>query len=291
MILDVKNILIISIALFYLIIGSIEDLKTREVMDYSNFSLIALGFGVNIFYSLIYNNWIIGLQSIAGFGIFVGIAYIMFYAGQWGGGDSKMLMGLGALIGLEFSFSRIPFLLDFFINILLLGAVYGLLWSLGLTIKHWKKISKKLYQKLHHYRKIRNSILLLSGAILIIILIKQNYFITMFGLGFIFVAFFAYYIWIFIKSIEVEMMQKEIDVEKLTEGDWIVNDVKIKGKYICGPKDLGISKEQIEKLIKFKKQNKIKTILIKEGIPFVPSFLFAFLLTIFVRNVWLILLK
>lgn len=291
MILDVKNILIISIALFYLIIGSIEDLKTREVMDYSNFSLIALGFGVNIFYSLIYNNWIIGLQSIAGFGIFVGIAYIMFYAGQWGGGDSKMLMGLGALIGLEFSFSRIPFLLDFFINILLLGAVYGLLWSLGLTIKHWKKISKKLYQKLHHYRKIRNSILLLSGAILIIILIKQNYFVTMFGLGFIFVAFFAYYMWIFIKSIEVEMMQKEIDIEKLTEGDWIVNDVKINGKYICGPKDLGVSKEQIEKLIKFKKQNKIKTILIKEGIPFVPSFLFAFLLTIFVRNAWLLLLK
>ncbi|GIU69536.1 MAG: hypothetical protein KatS3mg002_0772 [Candidatus Woesearchaeota archaeon] len=46
-------------------------------------------------------------------------------------------------------------------------------------------------------------------------------------------------------------------------------------KYITGPKDLGISKEQIELL----KKSKIKKVLVKEGIPFIPAFLIAFILT------------
>ena len=52
-------------------------------------------------------------------------------------------------------------------------------------------------------------------------------------------------------------------------------------KYLCGPKDLGISKHQIELL----KQLGYKKIKIKEAIPFIPSFFLAFMLTITYGNI------
>ncbi|PIO05594.1 hypothetical protein COT47_04145, partial [Candidatus Woesearchaeota archaeon CG08_land_8_20_14_0_20_43_7] len=51
-------------------------------------------------------------------------------------------------------------------------------------------------------------------------------------------------------------------------------------KYICGPKDLGIEKKQIAILLK----HKVKKVLVREGIPFVPSFLIAFIVNVFFQN-------
>ena len=42
-------------------------------------------------------------------------------------------------------------------------------------------------------------------------------------------------------------------------------------------KNPGISKEQIAELMALKKQKKLTTVLLKEGIPFVPSFLLGFI--------------
>jgi hypothetical protein len=76
-----------------------------------------------------------------------------------------------------------------------------------------------------------------------------------------------------------------IPVEKLTEGDWIVKDVIVGGKRICGPKDLGISKPQIEVLLKLKQKGKIRKILVKEGMPFVPVFLISFVISLIWGNI------
>lgn len=287
--LEVRYIIMVFVALFYLVTNSIQDLKTREVYDYSNFTLIALGLALNLLYGTITNNWLITLQSIAGYLVFVGIAYMMFYAGQWGGGDSKMLMGLGALIGLEFSFSGLPFLAEYFINILIIGALYAMVWSIILAIKNWKELSKNIKKRLADklVRKIRISLIIFSVVLLIGMIIINNFLIRTMLFAVIFVFFLMFYLWIFIKAIEKSIMYKKLDIDKLTEGDWIVKDVKIDGKYICGPKDLGISKEAIEKLKKFKQKGKISKILVKEGIPFVPSFFLAFLFTLFFRNIWL----
>ena len=95
--------MLLGIALLVLVIGSYTDIKTREVPYWVNFSLIFYALGLRFLYSSVTLNWNYLLEGVAGFLIFVGIAYSMFYAGQWGGGDSKMLMGLGAVIGLPFT--------------------------------------------------------------------------------------------------------------------------------------------------------------------------------------------
>jgi prepilin signal peptidase PulO-like enzyme (type II secretory pathway) len=43
---------------------------------------------------------------------------------------------------------------------------------------------------------------------------------------------------------------------------------------------LGVSKEQIKELVELKSKKKIDTVLVKEGIPFVPSFLVAFVIVL-----------
>ncbi|MFO7711365.1 MAG: hypothetical protein R6V53_06365, partial [Candidatus Woesearchaeota archaeon] len=91
----------------------------------------------------------------------------------------------------------------------------------------------------------------------------------------------VFFLWLSMKAVEEFAMVKPISVEKLTEGDWIVDDVVIDGKHICGPADLGVRQEQIKQLKRLKRQNKIKKVVIKEGVPFVPSFLIAF-----VVNYW-----
>ncbi len=296
-----------------LFIGSITDLRTREVPDWVNYGLIISGLGINALFTsilpnqilvkeVVYNNglfyqYIISpesyiIKSILGLILLFGIAYIMFYAGQWGGGDSKILMGLGAMIGIDAGSISSQFLSGFFINALFIGAVYGLFWSILLVFKNrqkfWKEFSKMLLQK-NAVRAKKMMLLFLVLLLIFLFAAKLNY-IKILILSLAFIVLATFYLWIFVKAIEKSAMYKLVEPTKLTEGDWIVKEIYVKGKYITGPKDLGISKSQIKKLIEFYKKRKIRKILIKEGIPFVPSFFIAFIVTLVLGNplMWLI---
>lgn len=274
-----------------LLIGSVTDLKTREVPDWLNYGLVISGVGLNLLFSVVYSNSSFIINSIIGLLVFFGIAYIMFYAGQWGGGDSKILMGLGAMIGIDASF-KTQFLLWFFINALLIGAVYGLLWSIFLVIKNKKRFLRE-FMKISSEKNIAKAKKgILAGLILLlaVFFIIELYYVKMLLLSFAFLILATFYLWIFVKAIEKSAMYKLVEPSKLTEGDWIVNDVFVGRQYICGPKDLGIGKRQIRKLIELYKKGKVRKILIKEGIPFVPSFFIAFVITLIWGNLLALIL-
>jgi len=274
-----------TIGFLVLLIGSYTDIKTREVPDWINFGLIGTGFGINLLFSIIYWKTNFILASIIGFAAFFVLAWIMFYTGQWGGGDSKMIMGLGALIGIDI-FSKNLFLMHFLINALLIGALYGVLWSIFAIFKNKKKFIKA-YKKLTKNKKIilTKKIVLVSFTILILIsfFISDN-FIKLIVFYLIVVLVLTFYLWIVIKAVENSSMLKYVLPKQLTEGEWIAKDVKVDGKYITGPKDLGIEKKKIKKLIELYKKGKVKKILIKVGIPFVPSFFIAYVLTLIYGN-------
>jgi|TARA_Y100000310_G_scaffold22935_2_gene21923 Flp pilus assembly protein protease CpaA len=289
---SIPQVIAFTISFVVLLIGSITDLKTREVPDWVNYGLIISGVSLNLLFSIIYSNSSFIINSIVGLLVFFGIAYIMFYAGQWGGGDSKILMGLGAMIGIDVSFSTSQFLFGFFINALFVGAIYGLLWSILLVFKNKKKFWKEFSKYLSNKKVIRTKKFMLIGLVLLLVslfLIKL-FFIKILILSLAFLMLTTFYLWIFVKAIERSSMFKLVEPSKLTEGDWIVKDIVVNKKYIAGPKDLGIEKSQIKKLIQLYRKRKIKKILIKEGIPFVPSFLIAFIVTFLIGSplVWLL---
>ncbi|MBI1935655.1 prepilin peptidase [Candidatus Woesearchaeota archaeon] len=270
---------IISFAALF--VGSITDLKTREVPDWINYGLVASGLGLNLLFSAVYSNSDFIINSIAGLAIFYGVAYIMFYTGQWGGGDSKMLMGLGAVIGLDVSFKSQQFLAAFLINALLAGAAYGMLWSLFLGLKNRKNFLKEFGKALKQKNMMlsKKILLVLAAIVIIASFFIEDYSIRAALMLIALASALSFYLWISIRAIEKSSMFKLVEPSKLTEGDWIVNDIYVGKEYICGPKDLGIQKSQIRKLLHYYKRGKVRKILIKEGIPFVPSFFIAFIAT------------
>lgn len=268
-------------------IASISDLKTREVPDWLNFGLIFSGLGLRTIFSVMeHDAWYIGI-GLCGLGLAVVISYAMFYAGQWGGGDAKLLMGLGATLGLDPRSALDGTFIALLVNLLFVGGFYGLFWSVGLALKHRRAMKKKLldYVNEKHIIRARRIMLLTTMMLIAVGFFVQNPILQLTIWTVAFAIFLLFYLWIFAKIVERVCMHKHVDPKKLTEGDWIAYDVVINGKRICGPKDLGISKEQIKKLVALKKKKLLKTVLIKEGIPFVPSFFIAYVVTLSWGNV------
>lgn len=267
------------IAFIALIIGSYTDFRTKEVPDWLNYGLIFTGVFLHFLYSLIFSNWIVFLKCMAGLALAAAIAFPMFYLGQWGGGDSKMLMALGALIGLDFSYNS--FLVSLLVNIFLIGAVYGILYGVVLAIKHRNHFVEKFKKVISERKNVKLRIVLLAVCIVLLILsiLLKSFRLPLLMLVLVLVV--SFYLWAFVKAVENAAMYRFAKPSQLTEGDWIAKDVIVKGRKICGPKDLGISKNQIKKL---KKLN-VKNVLVKDGIPFVPSFLLALIFAYFLGNV------
>jgi len=88
-----------------------------------------------------------------------------------------------------------------------------------------------------------------------------------------------FYLLISMKTIEHISMRKAIPTNKLVEGDWVNEEIKINGKIIYSPKSLGVNKKQIELIKKHK-----KNVQIREGIAFVPAFLIGTIISLIWGN-------
>lgn len=272
------EIVLFSIAFVILLIGAYTDIRTREVPDWLNFAGITAGIGIRLLWSLTTNEWSVLGRGILGFIVFFALACLMFYTGQWGGGDSKLLMAFGALLG--FGFSRDNIAITFLIWVLFAGAFYGLFSSIILAIKHWHAFVpcyKSLMRTVNKVHAWMIGVLVLGIAFAIA---SNDSFLRTIMLVIALAIPTLFYSVIGIKAVEQSCMYKFLKPQQLTEGDWVAKPVYFKGKYICGPKDLGIAKEKIQEL----KRLKIKQVLIKEGIPFVPSFVIAFALSLLIGS-------
>lgn len=269
------DIILLSLAFIALAAGTITDIKTREVPDWISYGLIFAGIGIRLIYSVITSDLTYLGNGVIGLAVFVALGYFMFYAGQWGGGDSKLLMGLGAALGLPLSFTPLPLMIIFLVNVLCIGAAYGLVYSIVLAVIHRKKFAAD-FKKLIYNKKIMKirklSLLLTLVVVLLIVILVKDAIVIWALITLVAIAYLSFYLVIFVKAVEKSTMFKLVKPEQLTEGDWIAKDYYHNKKRICGPKDLGIEKYQIKQLIALKKK-----IMIKEGIPFVPSFLAAFI--------------
>lgn len=275
------------VGLMVLIIASITDIRTREVPDWLNYGFFFFVVG-NALILFFYHQHLPFLIN-TGLGLLLGLAIglLMFYTGQWGGGDSKLIIGLSGLIGLSLSeLSSIPLLLVFFVNMLLVGAAYGLVYTMVKAAINWKALKSyatdRYKQKVFRATRILLYVFIVFAFIFFLVLRDL---ISTLVLGIALMAFVFFYFSLIITFVERKLMIKKINLKELTEGEWIVEGVKKGRKILLKPSKTGVTKEEISLL----KKNKIRQIMIKIGIPFVPSFLVAFILTITAGN-WLLLL-
>lgn len=277
---------LVIVAFVWVIFATITDLKKREVPDWLNYSLIVIGLGSRGIYSIITKEGSYILWGLVGFAVFFVFANIMYYTRQWGGGDSKLLMGLGAMFGsfegIFGGYHRLPFLFTLLINIFLAGTLYGIIYALFLGLKNKAKVFKVIKKEGFKGLGIISILILVMFILSLVILEGKIAYLVALLFVFVWVGIFVLYL---MKIIENKVLYKMLDVSKLTEGDWLGRDVVKNKKVICKSDSVGLTKEDIKKL----KRNKIEKVYVKEGIPFVPGFLIGFLVSVFFGDVILLL--
>jgi len=263
----IEVIFLLALALIWIIFASVQDLRQREVANWLNFSLIVFALGFRFFYGL-FGQQGFGLfyQGLIGLGFFFILGNVFYYSRVFAGGDAKLIIALGAILPLSENFLvNLQYFLGFLLISFIVGAVYGLIWSIILTVRNFNEFRKEFPRQ---FRKLKliSIFSLIAGIILLILA---------FSLGILFLylsvlCFILPLLLVYSKTIDEACMVKAVNVKKLTEGDWLYHDIRIGNKTIKTSWD-GLTKKEIEMIKK-----KFKTIKIKQGIPFVPVFLISF---------------
>jgi len=260
----IYELLLAALVLVVLIIASYSDLRTKEVPDWLSYGFIFAALGIRGIYSF-QDGWQVILSGVLGFAAFYLLALLFYYTHQWGGGDSKLLMGMGAALGITFPFTESSFTLLWFLFLLLFaGALYGMIWLGVLAVKRRNCLLPELRSLLGTHKKIHlsvgfGSMLFLGAGVFVNSLLLMVTLLVV-----------LYYLILFLVAVQSCCFIAEKDTKALTEGDWLAEDVIVRGKKLLKKKTL--SRSDIEKL----HHHKISSVTIKEGIPFVPSFLIAY---------------
>jgi Flp pilus assembly protein protease CpaA len=247
-----------------IVVATCQDLKRREVDNWLNLFLIFSSL-VFVFYGALLDKEF-GVILHMGFLLLVmWVVMNLFYYGRvFAGGDAKLLFAMSAFfLGVSFveSITNVGVFLLF---LMIAGSFYGLVYSGVLWYLNRERVNKEIVKQVsvHRFRVLGFVVF----GVVFMVLGFVNFIFLLVGLC---LGIFPF-LFVFAKGLENVSMIRKIPGSKLREGDWLVEDVRVGRKVIEANWD-GLSLEDI-RLLKKKRE-----VLIKEGLPFVPAFLIAFL--------------
>lgn len=261
------EVFLLLLALAWIVFASVQDIRTREVADWISFSLIIFALGFRFFYSLFQSDFSLFIQGVLGFVIFLVLGNLFYYGRFFAGGDAKLFIAMGTIISLSLDFwSNVWLYFAFIIIFLVVGALYGLVVSVYLSIKNHKLLKKELKKQFKSHDKFVLGVMFFGLGFMLFSIV--DFMFLIFGI----MVFLLPYFYLFGKAIDEACMVKKIPVGKLREGDWLCCDVKIGNKVIKSRWE-GLSKDEIKQL-----RSKKKFVKIREGVAFVPVFLISLLI-------------
>jgi len=153
----IEIIFLYSLALIWLIFASVEDIKTTEISNWLNFSLIAFALAFRFFYALFeLNNLNFFYQGIIGLVTFFIVGNLLYYGRMFAGGDAKLMIALGPIMPIYQTLNQnLKLFAIFLILFLISGAIYGLLASIIISLKNPKKFKKGFK---HYFKKNKKKI-------------------------------------------------------------------------------------------------------------------------------------
>lgn len=274
------TLLIITFAV--LLAAAYTDLRTLEVPDWLNYAGIAAGLGIHAIIAA--DTWTIWPIMSSALGLLAGflIACLMFYTGQWGGGDAKLLMAVGSLLGVEFD--KFALSTSFIINLVFIGGAWVFAYAIFLAVKNRKRMFSTYRAIARHtpYKRLRKSTILTTLCLII-----ASFIFTETRSQILLLAALCYllgFLTLFMKTIELAALHQWVSPEKLTEGDWIVHAIQI-GKIKLDPPRLGLEKNDLKQIQNWHKAKKIDKVLVRYGVPFTPAFLLAFIASLTIGNI------
>jgi Flp pilus assembly protein protease CpaA len=255
-----------------ILIASFQDLKRREIDNWLNLFLIFGSLSFIIFKSILEKTPNMIIQT----GFFLLVMFIfanLFYYGRvFAGGDAKLLFAMTVFFLSENFYGTFTNIFTFIFLLMISGSIYGLGYSFFLYSKDFKEINKEMKEQ---YRNPFFMYFFMVGVAFFIIGFVKWFFIPL-SIIFLFLPL----IYVFSKGLEKVSMIKTVSGKELREGDWLVNDVRVGKKLIRADWD-GLSSGEVSLM------SKLKNVKIKDGLPFAPAFLIAFLAYFFLRTKFL----
>ena len=267
--------LLFILAFIWLVFAVIQDFRYREIANWLNFSLIIFALAIRAFYSAFSADYRYILFGIIGLAIGFILANVFYYSRMFAGGDAKLLIALGAVIPFADTWRENMLIgLIFIFSLLFIGGIYSLLYSSVLAYNSKTKFSSKFKQEFKKNKKYFYLALIVAIFIVLGAFYLNEWVFSIFAL----IIFIFPWIYVYTKAVEEACMLKLVSVKNLTIGDWLVENITIKGKEIT-PHWEGLNERQLQLIQK----NYKKKVLIKQGIPFSLSFLLAFLVLIYIK--------
>lgn len=259
-------------------IAALWDLKTTEIPDEIPHAMIIIAlviYGVQSYlewnYSPILSSAIVGLSLLA-------LGFLMYHFGQWGGGDAKILSAIGFLLPQWPSQTMLPFPFNYLMNVFLVGAVYMFFYMVVLAL-----LNRKIFTGFLKDIKANSKVFSFGSiGMFFAFLLLNIYLVKVFGIQTnttflisnslipLALTVCLYIVWRFAKVVEDVGFKRNIPISKLKIGD-----VPLESKRWDG-----ITEKELKKI----KRSDRKSIWIKEGVRFAPTFPLALLFTIYFGN-------
>ena len=302
--------LAVFVALVFTAVSSYYDFKTREVENYITVGLIATAVILQGAYAFLTGEWHLFVYAI-GFGaLFFGFGWLMFQTGQWGGADVKILTGLAVLFANFEAVAPWPFMLTFFLNVFVVGFVYTILYGVYLTYRDRSVISdfkKRIEGEAKElYLLVGVTILGVGVAGIFVHSIFTDWVLTLIVIRplLVLIALIPIFWGIlkYARSLENKTLRIKTKAKDLREFDLLTEDILREGRKIVRiPEEKtsakrrreatevlvnckdpnGLTIEQIKKIAYLVRQKRLKdSFVVKWGLPFVPVFLIAIVVTL-----------
>jgi Flp pilus assembly protein protease CpaA len=249
------------------LIAGLWDLKTTEIPDEIPTLMAALGLFSWFVYALTYGNFVpLGLSMACGTA-FLAIGWALYRFGQWGGGDAKLMAGIGYLVPYFPGISLFP--VWFFVNVFIAGSFYVIIYSVLLGLMNRHALRNFASDVMANWKLVFAVPVVISAAFVALMLYSSAVNAALVSAAFIATAFVMAF-WRYAKVIEKDVFTRTVDAASLRVGDVLV-DSKVWD---------GLSESQLAGLRKSRKKY-----VIKEGVRFGPVFFISLMLTMLYGNV------
>lgn len=260
------NQLLTALESLGLVVASAYDLRRGEVPDELSYALILLPL---IFAAVSMRSEVLLVTLAWGLGWFC-LAYIVFWIGGWGGADVKVLTAIALSLGYldaQGALGPFPFpsALVFALNFVFVAILYSLIYACFLT-------SRKPTVVKEFFAQLRNPLLWLACSAFVAAGLVLEPLLLVVGL---FLPLVLY-----LKIVETNILQREVGVGQLREGDMLAEDLRV-GRHIIRKSAEGLTRDQLELLQKLASEHRITKVRVREGIRFIPALCATFLITAF----------
>ena len=278
------DLLITSIALIFLALGSYVDLKTGEIPEKISYGFISSVLIISAIDSIYKADIHFFLNSLLMGIAFFMVSFVFFYLGQWGGGDVKLMGGIGCSLGYLAHVNHLvegffPYYLTYFINMAFIALPYVIIYGLALGVKNSKTRSE--------FRRYWGNTKTKAVLVLSILPSILAFYLNLRPMGILYLLFPPLFISaLYLKAVEMTALRRVVNISELREGDITAEDLVIDTEKIMSKKNIeGLSKEDIQRIQRLALEGKIPSeIKTKEGVRLVPALFLTFISVLWIGN-------